>query len=67
MFDIKDGNVVNEMGKVLDVSGGADQNGRDVIVWNRHNGLNQQWDVVYTDEPEPPVSFIPNKPFVLIN
>jgi len=57
LFDFRDGFVVNEKGKVMDVSGGADQNGRDVIVWNRHGGLNQQWDVVYTDEPEPPVSF----------
>merc|ERR1712113_371868 len=47
--------------------GGQDRNNQDVIVWSLHNGLNQQWDVVYTDQPEPPVNFIPNKPFVLIN
>lgn len=64
---MKDGNVVNEKGKVLDVAGSRDVNNNDVVVWSRHNGLNQQWDVVYTDEPEPPVNFIPNKPFVLIN
>jgi len=58
---------VNEKGKVLDVSGAVDQNNRDVIVNNLHNGLNQQWDVVYTDEPEPPVNFEPNRPFVLVN
>jgi hypothetical protein len=40
LFDIRDGFVVNEKGKVMDVSGGADQNGRDVIVWNRHGGKN---------------------------
>lgn len=67
MFDFKNGNVVNEKGKVLDVRGGQDRNNQDVIVWNLHNGLNQQWDVVYTDQPEPPVNFEPNKPFVLIN
>lgn len=67
MFDFKDGNVVNEKGKLLDVRGGQDKNNQDVIVWSRHNGLNQQWDVVYTDQPEPPVGFEANKPFVLIN
>jgi len=51
----------------MDVSGGKDANNQDVIVWGRHNGLNQQWDVVYTDQPEPPVNFQPNKPFVLVN
>jgi len=64
---LKNGNVVNEKGKVLDVSGGQDKENQDVIVWNLHNGLNQQWDVVYTDQPEPPVNFEANKPFVLIN
>jgi len=64
---LKNGNVVNEKGKVLDVRGGQDRNNQDVIVWSLHNGLNQQWDVVYTDQPEPPVNFQPNKPFVLIN
>jgi len=67
LFDYKNGNVVNERGKVLDVSGGRDNNNQDVIVWNLHNGLNQQWDVVYTDQPEPLPNFQPNKPFVLIN
>jgi hypothetical protein len=67
LFDFKDANVVNEKGKVLDVRGGQDRQNQDVIVWSRHNGLNQQWDVVYTDEPEPAVNFEPNKPFVLIN
>jgi len=67
LFDFKNGNVINEKGKVLDVSGAVDQNNRDVIVNNLHNGLNQQWDIVYTDQPEPPVNFEPNRPFVLVN
>jgi len=57
LFDIKNGNVVNEKGKVLDVAGSKDRNNQDVVVYNLHNGLNQQWDVVYTDQPEPPVNF----------
>jgi hypothetical protein len=39
-------------GKALDVSGGKDEEGRPVIVWNKHNGANQKWRVVYLDEAE---------------
>ena len=56
-IDYKNGNIVNEKGKVLDVSGGKDKENQDVIVWNLHNGLNQQWDIVYSDLPEPPIGF----------
>ena len=38
--------------KALDVSGGKDVEGQSVIVWNKHNGKNQQWRVVYVDESE---------------
>jgi len=30
----------NEHGKVLDVSGGADTEGRNVISYNKHGGIN---------------------------
>jgi hypothetical protein len=40
LFDYKNGNVVNEKGKALDVRGGQDRNNQDVIVWSLHNGLN---------------------------
>jgi hypothetical protein len=39
-------------GKALDVSGGKDEEGRPVIVWNKHNGANQKWQVLYLDEAE---------------
>jgi hypothetical protein len=35
--------------KVLDISGGKDNEGQNVIVYNRHNGLNQRWRIVYVD------------------
>jgi len=39
----------------MDVHGGQDTENRNIIVWNKHKGLNQQWDVVYADEmPEDP-------------
>jgi len=50
MFRYKDGNIVNEKGKVLDVHSGLDVDGRQVIVWNKHNGINQQWDLIYVKD-----------------
>lgn len=76
MFRYKDGNIVNEKGKVLDVHGGHDHENRQVIVWNKHNGLNQQWDIVYVDEakPEPTKGqmspkwgFIVERPFYIVS
>jgi hypothetical protein len=36
--------------KALDVEGGKDAEGQNVIVWNKHNGANQKWRMVYVDE-----------------
>jgi hypothetical protein len=58
---------VNERGKVMDVQGGQDKENQNVIVWNRHNGKNQQWDIVYADLPPPKIEFKPNQPFIIIN
>jgi hypothetical protein len=64
MFSVDGAYIVNEKGKVLDVSGGQDTENRNVIVYNRHGGLNQQWDVVYADEyPEEPRKGELNKDF----
>lgn len=50
MFRYKNANIVNEKGKVLDVHSALDEENRQVIMWNKHNGLNQQWDIVYADK-----------------
>jgi hypothetical protein len=50
MFRLDGAYIVNEHGKVFDVHGGVDAENRNVIVWNRHKGLNQQWDIMYVDE-----------------
>jgi hypothetical protein len=34
----------------MDVSGNVDAEQRNIIVWNKHGKLNQQWDLVYADE-----------------
>lgn len=76
MFRYKDGLIINEKGKVLDVHSGMDTEGRQVIVWNKHNGVNQQWDIVYVDEakPEPKKGqmspkwgFIVERPFYIVS
>jgi hypothetical protein len=36
----------------MDVSGGVDAENRNLIVWNKHGKINQQWDIVYADEYE---------------
>jgi hypothetical protein len=33
----------------MDVHGGRDQENRDIIVWNKHGKLNQQWDRIYIE------------------
>jgi hypothetical protein len=30
----------------------TDEEGREVIAWNKHGGANQRWKVVYQDEHE---------------
>ena len=64
---------MNERGKVLDVQGALDQENRNVIVHNRHGGLNQQWEILYVDvaKPEPTSGLNPdfglyiNRPFMI--
>jgi hypothetical protein len=41
---------VNEKGKVMDVQGGLDAENRQIIVWNKHGKINQQWDLVYAKD-----------------
>lgn len=50
MWRFEGNHLINERGQAVDVSGGVDSEGRNVIVWNKHNGLNQQFDIKYLDE-----------------
>jgi len=76
MFTFKNNNIVNMKGKVFDVSGSIDEENRRVIAWNRHNGMNQQWDIIYVDEakPEPKKGemspqwgFVVERPFYIVS
>ena len=66
---------MNEHGKVLDVHGAVDAENRNIIVHNRHNGLNQQWEILYVDvsKPEPTSGYYPdfgfyiNRPFHIVS
>jgi hypothetical protein len=35
--------------KVMDVQGGKDRENQNILVWKRHGGLNQQWDIIYAN------------------
>jgi len=61
--------------KALDVTGGKDVEGQAVIVWNKHNGANQRWKIIYTDKADKPVAkgmnkdfgFEVNRPFYIVS
>jgi hypothetical protein len=36
----------------LDITGGRDKEGNNVITWSRHNGANQKWKILYLDEKD---------------
>jgi len=76
MFNYKDGYVVNEKGKVLEVHSSLDHENRQVWTATKNNGISQQWDIVYVDEqkPEPKKGemsskwgFIVERPFYIVS
>ena len=51
----------------MDVHGNRDDENRDIIVWKKHGGLNQQWDLIYKDKyPKEPTKGQLNKDFGLV-
>lgn len=68
MWRLKGAFIINEKnGKVLDIQGGLDAENRNILVWNKHGKINQQWDIIYADDmkPEPKVGEL-NEDFGLI-
>ena len=41
---------VERENKVADVQSGLDAENRNIIMYNKHGKINQQWDIVYVDE-----------------
>jgi hypothetical protein len=51
MFRFRNNKIVNEKGKVVDVSGGIDREGQNLIIYNdAQNRISQEWTIVYVDE-----------------
>jgi hypothetical protein len=66
MFRYQNGFLINERGKAMDVEGSQDIENRNIIMWNKHGRINQQWDLIYADEyPEEPKKGELNKEFGL--
>jgi hypothetical protein len=56
LFKYDNGAIVNiKNGKAMDVSGNHDRENQNVVMFKRHNALNQQWDIVYLDALEAPL------------
>ena len=53
MFKYESPYMINwQNAKVMDVSGGKDNENANIIMYKKHSGLNQQWDVIYADQYE---------------
>jgi hypothetical protein len=53
MFRVKEGKyITNEKGKVIAVSGGLDNENRNLVMEQRNSKVHQRWRVVYVDEYE---------------
>lgn len=50
MFKLKGAYMENIQGKVLDVANAIDVQNGNVMVYGKHNGSNQKWNIVYVDE-----------------
>jgi hypothetical protein len=67
MFRFQGNFLINERGKVMDISGNKDTENRNIIMWNKHGRINQQWDLIYVDEyPDEPTKGQLNKEFGLV-
>jgi hypothetical protein len=55
MFRYQGAYIVNEKGKVVEVSGAKDYENQNIQVATKGSGIHQQWDIVYADEyPDEP-------------
>jgi 6-phosphogluconolactonase/glucosamine-6-phosphate isomerase/deaminase len=53
MFRVKDDKfITNEKGKVIAVSGGLDNENRNIVMESRNNQVHQKWSITYVDEYE---------------
>jgi len=58
--------MTNERGKVIEVSGGLDNENQNIVIGNKNGQVHQRWKVIYADEyPNEPVKGELNKKFGL--
>jgi hypothetical protein len=50
MFRYQNGYVTNERGKVIAVSGGLDNENRNIVMETNNGKVHQRWKIVYVDE-----------------
>jgi hypothetical protein len=50
MFRTQGDFFVNEKGKVMEVSGGVDDENRNIVMANKNGKTQQRWRIVYVDE-----------------
>jgi hypothetical protein len=50
MFRTQGDFFINEKGKVMEVSGGIDDENRNIVVSNKNGKIQQRWRIVYVDE-----------------
>jgi len=74
-FRYQGANFVNARGLVLTIKDNKDFEGAAVVAWKKHNGLNQRWNVVYSDKATGPKTggldghfgLHINRPFVVLS
>jgi cell division protein FtsL len=52
MFRYQDNMIVNEKGKVVAVSGGLDNENRNLVMEQKNGKVHQRWKVVYVEDYE---------------
>jgi hypothetical protein len=50
MWRLRGESIINEKGKALDVAGGIDREGQNIIVFNANGKIHQKWGIRYVDE-----------------
>lgn len=53
IFRLEGAHIINARGKALDVFEGKDLENQKVIAYNKHNGANQKWKIVYLKDAKP--------------
>ena len=56
---------IEKENKVADVQSGLDNENRNVLIWNKHGKINQQWEIVYVSDWSEPKKGEMNKDFGL--